>query len=71
MLEELKQVRDWKGLDRWARVHKIQTEYRGEHRAFIICGRRVFVSKTPGGDNRGALNARSQIKRALELGRVA
>jgi hypothetical protein len=64
-LDELRRVRDWKGLLSWARTHGIFVEHRGKHLAIFIGQKPVFISKTGGSSNRGALNARAQILREL------
>ena len=64
MTEDLRRVRDWRALERWAAQYRLPIVQRGKHRALMVNGRRMFISAT-GSDCRGALNARAQIMRLL------
>lgn len=64
-LEALRFVRDWRALEKWARDFEVPIESRATHRRLLVGGKIVTISKSSS-DCRSVLNARSDIRRALE-----
>jgi len=65
----LDRVRDWASLWAWVRDNKIPVGKCGKHCVLVVGGSKVFVSRTPG-DRRSALNAWSDIRKALKRGQT-
>ncbi len=64
-IESLRRVRDEKALRRWLKDQGLDLEVRGKHASVDVKGRRIIVACTPGGGNRGVMNARANILRAI------
>lgn len=64
-VEALRLVRDWRALRKWARDFEVPIESRATHQRLLVGGRIITISESSS-DRRAVLNARSDIRRALE-----
>lgn len=64
-IASLRTVRDWRALEKWARDHEIPIEIHATQRRLFVAGRTITISKSSS-DRRAVLNARGDIRRALE-----
>ncbi len=66
LIESLRCVRDFAGMQRWLKDHGFAYEKRGKHALVHINGHRLPAPCTPSGGNRAVMNMRADILRVLK-----